>query len=78
MICEGCAMQLSAANLLVAAQQIARPAQPQPGGTGFAAALAGEKPGFEALPIQRREPAPAQNGTAAPKAAIGSTIDIRV
>ncbi|MDE1937767.1 MAG: hypothetical protein KGI68_02000 [Alphaproteobacteria bacterium] len=76
-------MQISAANLLVASQQQAKPsAQPAP--TAFAAALAEEKSAFEPLPFKSAA-APAQAAPTQAKrpqpsqpAALGSHIDIRV
>ncbi|MDE1985849.1 MAG: hypothetical protein KGJ28_04860 [Alphaproteobacteria bacterium] len=76
-------MQISAANLLVASQQQAKPsAQPAP--TAFAAALAEEKPAFEPLSFksatgsEQAAPTPVTRPQLAQKAALGSHIDIRV
>ncbi len=76
-------MQISAANLLLASQQQAKPsARPDP--TAFASALAEEKPPFEPLPFKQTaapqhaaaaqvaQPRPAQ------PAPMGSQVDIRV
>jgi len=75
-------MQLSAANLLIAAQQAAKAsAAPRPDAGAFSAALAKEATPFEPLPF-KDAPATGQPAAApsAPVAAarIGSQVDIRV
>ena len=90
MFCESGAMQLSAANLIIASQQIARGAsQPTPS-PAFANALSKEKgiegAGFE--PMAFKQSAPAATPAAAPAQApsqgyntaarLGANIDIRV
>ena len=85
-------MQLSAANLIIASQQLARgaaAAAPE-AGAQFTAALAKEKgveaPGFAPMDFKQAVPArtPAPAAPAAPAAGynpggrIGATIDIRV
>jgi len=77
-------MQLSAANLLIAAQQAAKafPA-PRPEGSAFSAALAKEAAPFEPLPFkdapasERQAPAPSAPVPTA-SARLGSQVDIRV
>jgi hypothetical protein len=75
-------MQISAANLLIAAQQGAKAAPRSDG--AFAATLAKDKPGFEPLAFKPVEtaahPAPQAKPPAPPTASapIGSQIDIRV
>ena len=77
-------MQLSAANLLIAAQQAAKASPaPRPDGSAFAAALAKEATPFEPLPFKTAPAAeqPSQPSSApAPTAAApkGSQVDIRV
>ena len=74
------AMQLSAANVLLAAQQSARPA-PQPRSNAFASALQEAKPGGDFAPLDFRQtaaPSPAAQALSAPAARPGSTLDIRV
>jgi hypothetical protein len=93
MFCEGGAMQLSAANLLIASQQIARGAtQPSPDARAqFTAALAKEKgvdsASFEPMDFKQSAPtakatpaAPAQTPSAGYGGAmrLGANIDIRV
>ena len=51
-------MQLSAANLLLAAQQSAKP-QPQSAASGFAAALSGQQKTQSFAPIDFKQPAKA-------------------
>lgn len=72
-------MQLSAANLLLAAQQAAKPSPPQPKAPAFSAALAAETR-TDALfaPLDFKQAAPAQTPAAGPAARIGATLDIRV
>ena len=73
-------MQLSAANLLIAAQQFAKPAPQAPSGSAtFAAAMAGED-GFAPLDFkQAASPALARPAAAqAPAPQIGATLDIRI
>ena len=93
MFCSSEAMQLSAANLLIASQQIARgAAKPPPDAQAqFAAALAKEK-GVEASSFEpmefKQSAAPAKPSPAAPPqtqsssynatARLGANIDIRV
>ena len=76
-------MQLSAANLLLAAQQTAKQA-PQPNAPGFASALAAQSRKddlFSPLDFRQTAPLPAVQQrpaqTEAPARA-GSTLDIRV
>jgi len=76
-------MQLSAANLLLAAQQAIRPA-PQPKVPAFAAELSGAQKGGDAFapldfkqttePTSQPRPALAQGALSRP----GATLDIRV
>ncbi len=75
-------MQLSAANLLIAAQQAARPA-PQAGAPKFAAALAAENTKDDAFaPLAFRQTAgaaPARPATVQnPPSRPGAALDIRV
>jgi len=84
MFCQGGAMQLSAANLLIASQQLARP-RPAPQ-TQFASALAqengAEAAGFEPLAFKQSAPAkapvPAPPAGYSPSSPLGANIDIRV
>jgi len=73
-------MQISAANLLIAAQQGAKAAPRSDG--AFAAAMAKEKPGFEPLSFKQVETpprlAPATPPAPLASAPVGSQIDIRV
>lgn len=80
-------MQLSAANLLIAAQQLSRPQAPAQGGAQFASALAKdggvEGAGFEPMAFKQTATAKAPAQTPAPAAAsgrgpLGANIDIRV
>jgi hypothetical protein len=74
-------MQLSAANLLLAAQQSAKP-QPQSAASGFAAALSGQQKTQSFAPIDFKQPAKAAPGASqmpqATAARPGAAIDIRV
>jgi len=73
-------MQLSAANLLIAAQQFAKPAPQAPSGpASFAAALSAED-GFAPLDFkQTANPAPVRAAQASgPAPQIGATLDIRI
>jgi hypothetical protein len=91
MFCDGGGMQLSAANLLIASQQLARPRAAADAPAQFAAALSKasntKAAGFEAMDFKQTAPAkPAQ--AAAPAAApatgynmsgrLGANLDIRV
>ena len=67
-------MQLSPANLLLAAQQTPRQA-PQPQPAAFGAALAQAKGDFAPLDFKQAAPAPKP---AAPAQRPGATLDIRV
>jgi hypothetical protein len=89
MFCEACGMQLSAANLLIASQQIARGQQKvaPDARAQFTAALAKEKDvqpaAFEPMEFKQTAAAPAQAASAQPAAynaaaRVGSQIDIRV
>jgi len=77
-------MQLSAANLLIAAQQAAKASPaPRPDGSAFSAALAKEATPFEPLPFKTtsatEQPAAAPSAPAPTAAArLGSQVDIRV
>ena len=77
-------MQLSAANLLIAAQQAAKAsAAPRPDGSAFSAALAKEATPFEPLPFKdapaSKPQAPARSEPIQTASApIGSQVDIRV
>ena len=74
-------MQLSAANLLIAAQQAAKAALvPRPDAGAFSAALAKEATPFEPLPFKTAPAAEQPASAPAPAAAarIGSQVDIRV
>jgi hypothetical protein len=74
-------MQLSAANLLLAAQQAAAKQAPaQPKSPAFAAALAAEAKEalFAPLDFKQTAPAPASPQPQGPAARIGSSLDIRV
>ena len=91
MICQLCwTMQISAANLLIAAQQPQATPQAARSASSFVAALKTDAgtavdAGFEAFPIRKR---PAAEGTATPSqapaqspggaTALGLTLDIRV
>ena len=72
-------MQLSPANLLLAAQQTPRQA-PQPQPAAFGAALAQAKGDFASLDFKQAAPAatPAAPKPAAPAQRPGATLDIRV
>jgi hypothetical protein len=92
MFCEAATMQLSAANLLIASQQLARgAAKPAPDAQAkFAAAPAGEKglesAGFEPMDFKQAAPAKPAAATPAPAptngygaaASLGANLDIRV
>jgi hypothetical protein len=92
MFCEAAAMQLSAANLLIASQQLARgAAKPAPDAQAqFAAALAKEKgvqsAGFEPMDFKQAGPARPASGAPAQAPAtgynaaarMGANLDIRV
>lgn len=73
-------MQLSAANLLIAAQQATKQAPQPPKAPAFAAALASETRNKDALfaPLDFKQAAPAQPPAAGPAPRIGATLDIRV
>lgn len=78
-------MQLSTANLLLAAQQTAKQA-PQPNGPGFASALAAQSRKDDLFaPLDFKQTAPVPSPAAQPPKAqagaparAGSTLDIRV
>jgi len=83
-------MQLSAANLIIASQQLARSAKPQAGGPQFAQALAKEQGTNEAVAFEaidfKPAAAPAKPAAAAPVPVasygagrpLGGNLDIRV
>ena len=77
-------MQLSAANLLIAAQQAARQAQPiQPNAKSFSAALASESSKDDLFaPLEFKNAAPASGPGPAPvrnaASRLGSQLDIRI
>jgi hypothetical protein len=74
-------MQLSAANILLAAQQSAKP-QTQPAANGFAVALSEHEKTESFAPIDFKQPAEAAPAASqAPQiapACLGAAIDIRV
>jgi hypothetical protein len=74
-------MQLSAANILLAAQQSAKP-QTQSAASGFAAVLSGQEETGNFASIDFKQPAKAAPaGSQAPQIAparLGASVDIRV
>jgi hypothetical protein len=83
MFCDGRPMQLSAANLLLAAQQATKQApQAQPNAKAFSAALADHTKGTSFAPLDFKQTAsppaaqPAASKSPAPK--LGGQIDIRI
>jgi hypothetical protein len=81
MFCEVGRMQLSAASLLIAAQQSAKP-QPQQAASSFASAMGEHQKSEDFAPIDFKQPAKPQSAAASASQSapsrMGAAIDIRV